>query len=85
LNASLDVQVRVTGAGHSWSDAVLTDGMLLNLDKMSGLVRARQRLLVDSSARPVCRAVLIVVGDLLGRLRWTALMRPSTPARVFTM
>jgi L-gulonolactone oxidase len=29
--------VRVVGAGHSFSDQVCTDGVLLNLDRMSGL------------------------------------------------
>ena len=32
--------VRVAGAGHSFTDAVLTDGMLLSLDRMSRVIDA---------------------------------------------
>ena len=38
--AETDRVVRVAGAGHSFTDAVLTDGVLLSLDAMDGVVWA---------------------------------------------
>jgi L-gulono-1,4-lactone dehydrogenase len=38
--AAHDQRVRVTGAGHSFSDIALTDGRLLRLDRMSRLLEA---------------------------------------------
>lgn len=35
--------IRVVGAGHSWSPLVLTDGTLLNLDHLNGLVSVDKR------------------------------------------
>ncbi|MGI8774839.1 MAG: D-arabinono-1,4-lactone oxidase [Actinomycetota bacterium] len=42
-----ELEVRVAGAGHAFSDAVLTDGMLISLDRMDRVLE------VDAAARRV--------------------------------
>lgn len=49
--AGRGLPVRVVGAGHSFSTLCLTDGVLISLDRMSGIVRAdRQARLVRARA-----------------------------------
>ena len=51
---SRGLPVRVVGAGHSFSTLCLTDGVLISLDQMSGIVRAdpgTRRVTVRSGTR----------------------------------
>ena len=90
-----DWNVRVTGAGHSFSDVVLTDGMLLSLDRMnrvldvdssSGLVRVEAGITLNALSEALA-------GDYATRpqesipLSWlprAANRSRSTPPRVKT-
>ena len=54
--------VRVAGAGHSFTDGVLTDGMLLSLDRMNGVVD------VDASTGAARVEAGITLYDLNDRL-----------------
>jgi L-gulono-1,4-lactone dehydrogenase len=44
------LKVRAVGAGHAWSDVALTDGLLLETDRLSGLLQ-----LDDGTLRPAAR------------------------------
>jgi hypothetical protein len=44
------LRVRAVGAGHAWSDVALTDGVLLETDRLSGLLE-----LDDGTLRPAAR------------------------------
>lgn len=49
-----DLRVRAVGAGHSFTGAAVTDGILVSLDAMSGIERVDRR--ADGSARVTVRA-----------------------------
>ena len=52
--AALGHRVKVIGAGHSWSDAAVTSGHLLNLDHMNRVLevdRERARVTVEAGMR----------------------------------
>lgn len=70
-----DLALRVAGAGHSFSDAVLTNGMLVSLDRMnrvlevdrdSGLVRAEAGITLRALSERLHRAGLALpnLGDI---------------------
>ena len=44
-------RVRVAGSGHSFTPAVLTDGALLRLDRMTGIAGRRPRVRARARAR----------------------------------
>ncbi len=47
-------RLRVIGAGHSWTDVAMTDGHLVNLDRMDGLInvdRETNRVTVQAGIR----------------------------------